>query len=282
MNGIPKVNEKRNADKKFCKGKRPPKKPKATAFDIAFDSLYFQAKRKGLAGDEMVEYIQAGLIKLYPASSTLRKYILEKIDKKQRNLWKRIKRFKRKVNMNRWTHFVTFTCDPKKHTQESFMKKLRKCLSNLHTRRGWKYMGVFEEGFENGTLHFHALLYVPKNEMIGKIVAKNEYSTKRKERRTRYGNTFFDEYFGISDFQELNPILLKRGGTLRYLVKYLSKTGEKAVYSRGLPSEIYKEISDNDIVGTYFDFVTKYVLWDDVLDWETDIQNYGKMQHNYL
>ena len=40
------------------KGKRP---PKATSFDIAFDSLYFQAKRKGLAGDEMVDYIQAGL-----------------------------------------------------------------------------------------------------------------------------------------------------------------------------------------------------------------------------
>ena len=45
------------------KGKRPPKRLKDTAFDIAFDSLYFQAKRKGLAGDEMVEYIQAGIEK---------------------------------------------------------------------------------------------------------------------------------------------------------------------------------------------------------------------------
>ena len=71
------------------KGKRPPKKPAQTAFDIAFDSLYFQAKRKGLAGDEMADYIQAGLIKLYPTSSTLRKYILEKIDKKQRNIWRK-------------------------------------------------------------------------------------------------------------------------------------------------------------------------------------------------
>ena len=264
------------------KGKRPPKKPANTAMDIAFDSLYYQAVRRGLKDEEMVDYIQAGLEKLYPATFTLRKYIIEKIDKKQRNMWKRIKRFKRKAKMNCWNYFVTFTYDPKKHTAESFDKKLRKCLSNLHTRRGWKYMGVFEEGFENGTLHFHALLYVPKNEMIGKIVAKNEYSTKRKERRTRYGNTFFDEYFGISDFQELNPILLKRGGTLRYLLKYLTKAGEKAVYSRGLPSEIYKELSDNDVVGTYFDFVTKYVLWDDVLDWERDIKNCGKMQHNYL
>ena len=193
------------------KGKRPPKKPANTAFDIAFDSLYFQAKRKGLAGDEMVDYIQAGLEKLYPASSTLRKYILEKIDKKQRNLWKRIKRFKRKVNMNRWNYFVTFTCDPKKHTEESFRKKLRKCLSNLHTRRGWKYMGVFEYGDANGAIHFHALIYVPDGEMIGDIVAVSEYSKKRGERYTRYGNTFFGDAFGKSDFQEVNHVLLKLG-----------------------------------------------------------------------
>ena len=35
-------------------------------------------------------------------------------------------------------------------------------------------------------------------------------------------------------------------------------------------------MSDNDVVGTYLDFVTKYVLWDDVLDWERDIKDYGK------
>ena len=208
--------------------------------------------------------------------SALRKYILEKMDKKQRNLWKRIKRFKRKMHMNKWNYFVTFTCDPKKHTEESFRKKLRKCLSNLHTRRGWKYMGVFEYGESNGSIHFHALIYVPEGEMIGEIVEKSEYSKKRGERYTRYANTFFDKYFGISDFQEVNPVLMKRGGTSRYLVKYITKTCEKIVYSRGIPSEICKELSDNDIVGTYFDFVVKYVFWDDVLDWERDIKDYGK------
>ena len=195
--------------------------------------------------------------------------------KKQRNLWKRIKRFKRKVNMNRWNYFVTFTCDPKKHTEESFRKKLRKCLSNLHTRRGWKYMGVFEYGEANGAIHFHALIYMPEGEIIGDIVAVSEYSKKRSERYTRYGNTFFDDAFGKSDFQEVNPVLLKRGGTSRYLVKYITKTGEKIVYSRGIPAEICKELSDNDVVGTYLDFVTKYVLWDDVLDLERDIKDYG-------
>lgn len=128
----------------------------------------------------------------------------------------------------------------------------------------------------NGSIHFHALIYIPEGEMIGELVKKREYSTKRGERRTRYGNTFFDEYFGMSDFQEVNPILLKRGGTSRYLVKYIMKSGEKALYSRGTPAEICKELSDNDIVGTYLDYVTMYVLWDDVLDWERDIKDYGK------
>ena len=58
---------------------------------------------------------------------------------------------------------MTFTCDPIKLTQESFMKKLRKCLANLHTRRGWRYMGVFEYGEVTGAIHFHVLLYVPEN-----------------------------------------------------------------------------------------------------------------------
>ena len=258
------------------KGKLPPKRMPQTAMDIAFESMYFEAKRRGLKEEEMADYIQAGLEKLYPADPALRKYILEKIDKQQRNMWKRLKRMKRKITMNRWTYFVTFTCDPKKHTEESFRKKLRKCLSNLHTRRGWKYLGVFEYGGWNGAIHFHALIYVPEGEMVGEILMKREHSKKRGKRYTRYGNTYFDEYFGMSDFQEVNPILLKRGGTSRYLGKYITKSGEKAVYSRGLPGEIYKELSDNDIVGMYFKYVLKYVLWDDVLDWERDVKDYGK------
>ena len=48
------------------------------------------------------------------------------------------------------------------------------------------------------------------------------------------------------------------------------------VYSRGTPAEIYRELSDNDIVGTFFKYVLKYILWDDVIDWEQDIKDYGK------
>ena len=49
---------------KYLRRQDERKKPANTAFDIAFDSLYFQAKRKGLKDEEMVDYIQAGLMKL--------------------------------------------------------------------------------------------------------------------------------------------------------------------------------------------------------------------------
>ena len=81
-----------------------------------------------------------------------------------------------------------------------------------------------------------------------------------------------------SDFQEVNAILLKSAGTSRYLMKYITKTSEKIVYSSGIAEVIYKELGESDIVGTYLDFVTKYVLWDDVIDWERDIMSYGKRQ----
>ena len=57
---------------------------------------------------------------------------------------------------------------------------------------------------------------------------------------------------------------------------YLVKSGEKIVYSRGIPSEICMELPDSDIVGKFLDFVTKYALLDDVIDWERDVKDYGK------
>ena len=63
----------------------------------------------------------------------------------------------------------------------------------------------------------------------------------------------------------------------RHIQSFVEKEqGRVCIYSRGIPAEICKELSDNDVVDTYLDFVTKYVLWDDVLDWERDIKDYGK------
>ena len=88
----------------------------------------------------MTAYIKAGMVKVFPEYEELDDSIDEKIKRKRNNWQHRKKRFCRKAYLNRWNRFLTITYDDKKHTEETFRKKLRKCLSNLHTRRGWKYM----------------------------------------------------------------------------------------------------------------------------------------------
>ena len=56
-------------------------------------------------------------------------------------------------------YLATFTYDSKKHTEESFKKGLRSCLSTFAKRRGWKYMGVWERSPQKQRLHFHGIFY---------------------------------------------------------------------------------------------------------------------------
>ena len=75
-------------------------------------------------------------------------------------------------------------------------------------------------------------------------------------------------------FEELNYYKVYNDGG--HYVGTRLKTGEKIVYSRGIPAEICVELPASDIAGTFIDFVTKYVLFDDVIDWERDIKDYAK------
>ena len=135
-------------------------------------------------------------------------------------------------------------------------------------------MGVFEYAPETGRLHFHGLLYVPSGQMIGKITEIKDYSTAQGKMQITHINSFFAEGFGRNDFEELNSMELKKGNTLNYLLKYIGKTGERIVYSRGIPTEICKTLSEREIVGEMKDFVAKFVLFDDTIDWERDIMHY--------
>lgn len=246
-----------------------------SAMDILFDSLYYQAYKQGLKDKKdnkpMSDYIRAGILKLFPYTDDLDGYIADKIKRKYNNLVHRKKRFRRKANLNHWNYFVTFTYDDTKQTAESFKKKLRKCLSNLHTRRGWKYMGVFEEAPETGRLHFHGLIYVPAGQMLGTITEKQDYSTTKHEMQVRSENSFFEKNFGRNDFCEVSTAEMKNGKRTDYILKYIGKSNERICYSRGIPTELCKKIDDNDIVAEMQDFVTKYILFDDTIDWERDI-----------
>ena len=94
-------------------------------------------------------------------------------------------------------------------------------------------------------------------------------------------NSFFAEKFGRNDFASISPAEMKHGNTLSYLLKYIGKTGERITYSRGIPTEIYREIDQNDIAAEMQDFVLKYVLFDDVIDWESDIMHFHKEQMTF-
>ena len=249
-----------------------------SALDILFDSLYFQAFKQGLKykkdNSAMFEYIKNGILKLYDETPELDEYITDRIKRKLNNLLHRKKRFRRKVNLNNWNYFVTFTYDDTKHTAESFKKKLRKCLSNLHTRRGWKYMGVFEQAPDTGRLHFHGLIYVPAGQMLGTITEKQDYSTAQGKMQTRNENSFFADNFGRNDFCEVSKSEMKNGKRTEYIIKYIGKTDERICYSRGIPTEICKAIDGEDIITEMQDFGTKYILFDDIIDWERDIMRY--------
>ena len=252
--------------------------------DILFDSLYFQATKDCLKDtvidNALTDYIRTGILKLFPKFVHIDEYIEKKIKRKWHNLGVRKKRFRRKAHLNKWNYFVTFTYDDNKQTADSFRQKLRKCLSNLHTRHGWQYMGVFENAPDTGRLHFHGLLYVPNGNMIGTITEKQDYSTAQQKMQIRHENDFFQKSFGRNDFTELNEMHLKHGHTIDYIVKYIGKTNERIVYSRGIPTEVVKKLTDDSIITEFTDFVTKYVLFDNVVDYERDIRkirNYRQM-----
>ena len=226
--------------------------------------------KRGKNREETRDFLRDNLAHLFDNENELTAYIDGELERKMHLLHMRKKRFRRKAFLNKWTHFITITYDDKKHDETSFRRKLRKCLSNFHTRRGWKFMGVFERAPETGRLHFHALLFVPQGKMVGELTEKQDYSTKAGKMQKTISNDFFAEKFGRNDFSEISPADIKHGNTLAYLLKYIEKTGERITYSRGLPTELCRMVYNEDVAGKLYDFVVKYVLFDDVFDYDED------------
>ena len=236
-----------------------------------FDSLYVISLKNGDSGKKQKEFLFDNMAHLFDNEQKLNAFISKQLERKAYNLYQRKKRLKRKANLNRWTHFITITYDDEKCDEKEFKSSLRKCLSNLHTRRKWRYMGVFERAPETKRLHFHALLCVPDGQMIGELTEKQDYSTKRHKMQKTIENSFFSERFGRNDFMPISRNKVSSGQAVAYLTKYIKKTDERITYSRNIPEYIYKEIEEKDIACEMKDFVLKYVLFDNVIDWEKDV-----------
>ena len=191
------------------------------------------------------------------------KEIVKKVlDKEKRNQIVRLTRLYRKVNLQQWTHFCTFTYDEKKLSEEEFKKKLLNCLRNLSNRKGWKYIGVWERSPKNNRLHFHGIFVIPK--MFGEIIETKDYSAKTHKMQITYQNTFFLERFGRNDFKEIEHSSLVYQA-ISYILKYIRKTGERVIYSKHLQTYFVSDILESDIVCTIGQEDRKLLLFDDFL-----------------
>lgn len=255
-------------------GKTNVKKYKRPECRDIFDILYDEAIAEGLSGNDLKSYITKGFIDDYCyESDNLEDFIEKNIARKERNCWQREKRFKGKAFLCAWNYFVTFTYDGNKQTEESFKKKLRRCLSNLHNRRGWLYMGVSERGEEAGRFHYHFLMRIPDGEMVGELYKRMDYSKKRGTIKETVCNTFFEKRFGRNDFEE---IIMEVNGSqaVSYCLKYMRKTNCRAIYSRGIPSEIdmyldpdYDFACEITVDGAPDNYVYKrWVIFDSVME----------------
>lgn len=227
-----------------------------------FDKLYDEyielprSKRKEAVLAEMLPY--------FKSESSARLYVDGQFERKQRNLISRRMRLARKVNMQEFDHFVTFTYSDKLHTEESFRKKLRNTLSHLCSRKGWRYVGVWERSPEKKRLHFHGLFHIPEGTMPGEMSSVSSYSFSSHTRQVTHQNSYFLEQFGRNDFEDITDAR-RIGDAIAYLTKYIEKFGEKIVYSRGLYAYFISDIMDDDVVCPIGIEDRKLLLFDDFM-----------------
>ena len=205
----------------------------------------------------------------FPDADAARLYVETNTWRKTRNLIARRVRMVRKINLQTFNFFVTFTYNSELHTEESFRKKLKNCLSHFCTRKGWKYVGVWERSPEKKRLHFHGIFHIPDGTMPGMMLEVSDYNFKAHRRIVTHQNSYFNEEFGRSDFEPLDVRSL--GSAIAYIVKYLEKTGEKIVYSKGLPQFFVSDVMDEDVVCPFGLEDKKLLLYDDFLCWDEGV-----------
>ena len=230
-----------------------------------FEELYNETrdKRRG----ERKKIITEKMLPYFKDKQATTDFVNKQFERKLRNIICRRVRLTRKVNLQTFNYFCTFTYDSAKHTEESFMRKLKGCFKMMCHRRGWKYVGVWERSPEKKRLHFHGLFYIPDGAMVGELQEVADYSPIKKKVQHTIQNTYFNERFGRSDFK---PVVDRRmlGEAVAYLTKYMEKTGEKIVYSKGLPQYFISDILDEDVVCTIGQEDRKLLLYDDFNCWD--------------
>lgn len=230
-----------------------------------FEELY--DKTKDMRKRERRTYILSAMKPYFADEQRATEYVDKNLERKTRNLVCRKVRLWRKINLQEFNYFCTFTYDDKLHTEESFQKGLKTTFRNLVYRKGWKYVGVWERSPEKKRLHFHGLFYIPEGTIPGGMTECDSYSFSAHKRQLTLQSDYFNSRFGRNDFAEIYT-QDEKYKMVAYIVKYLEKSGEKIVYSKGLPQFFISDIMDEDIAGPIGVEDKKLLLFDDFTCWD--------------
>ena len=228
-----------------------------------FNKVY--EENKHLKRSALKKKLVTALLHYFSDTSETELFVDDNLLRIRRNLNSKLNRAWRKARLADFNYFCTFTYDSRKNTEEDFKRKLSKTLRNLSVRKGWRYMGVWERGEKTARLHFHALVHVPDGAMVGDFEEVRDYNTEKHRMQTQLVNSYFGERFGRTTFEAIAPQELDY--SLNYILKYIEKTGEKIVYSRGLYMYFLSDILDDDVIMKMTDpnpeyKNEKYILFD--------------------
>lgn len=244
----------------------PPEVQKTTKKEI-FEESYKEAQ--SLPKKEREKHIKETMEQVM-SDEEASEYVEANIRRKKQNLTARRVRMMRKANLMGFNYFCTFTYDSNLISEADFKKRLSKCLSNLTGRKGWKYIGVWERSPDKQRLHFHGIFNIPEGGMVGELIERKDYNFSEHRRKVCIENTFFKERFGRNDFEHI----LDTNGITKattYILKYIEKTGEKIVYSRGLPQFFISDIMDDDIICRIGVEDKKLLLFDNFICWDEGV-----------
>lgn len=230
-----------------------------------FERLY--KENNGKKKTEKIKNITKEMEKEFKDKDKAKEFVLRNMERITRNKIVRKTRLVRKLYLNEWNWFCTFTYSNEKHTEDSFRKSLSNVLKKMVYRKGWRYIGVWERSPEKKRLHFHGIFYIPENSMPGILESKSDYSFNTHTRQSINQNSYFYEKFGRNDFNPINVIHELRD-CANYLMKYIEKSGEKLIYSRNIPTFFKSDIMDEDVLCTIGQEDRKLLLADNFTCWE--------------
>ena len=212
----------------------------------------------------------------FKSDSDTNLFIQNQVARKMKNLAARRKRLVRKVFMTGFDYFCTFTYDSNKHSEATFKKRLQRKFKDLVYRNGWRYLGVWERSPDEKRLHFHGLFNIPPGELPGVLFEVEDWSVKKHRMQKTLQNSYFNEHFGRSDFRPIeNDVHLRE--SINYLLKYIEKTGERIVYSHGLPEFFVSDIKSEDVVTHLYNVTDKRLILCDDFDCIIEGEEIGKV-----